>query len=319
MAAYGILRKRPELDLLQKRLMAVCRHLCPAEGGLALGLSGGMDSLLLAELLCRAGIRPLLLHFNHGWRGRESDRDEAWVKAWAGRHGLKLKTGRAGARVKKSEGAAREARWNFFRKSLAAAKIKHLLLAHHGDDLVETFWLQLLRGAGPEGLAGLEELRVIQGITVLRPLLGCRRAELKKLARYWKLDWREDASNQSPDYFRNRVRKRLLPYLTKLSGRDAGELTLRTARILAEENLFFEELLPRVWPEQLPLREWRDLSVALQRRGLRAWLQSRGVDNADFAQIEAVRGLLTREQPARVNLSRGRHCRRRAGVLFVEG
>ncbi|MDD5262981.1 MAG: tRNA lysidine(34) synthetase TilS [Methylacidiphilales bacterium] len=302
----------------EKKLLDAVASVCSKAPDLALGLSGGLDSILLAESLLRLGLAPLCLHVNHGWRGRQSDADERWVRRWCREHGLKLLVKRLGRKVPRSEGEARKARWDFFNRAASRHGFRNLCLAHHADDQVETFFLQLLRGAGPEGLAGLREKRRIGSLTVLRPLLCFSKNELLRLARKWKLKWREDDSNKSPDYFRNRVRRRLLPYLKKLSGRDPAVLILRTVNVLAEENAYWEKMLPDKWPEKLSVREWKTRPPAWQRRAMRAWLASRGVGDADFDQIEAVVRLLNREKPSKVNLSRNRFCRRRRGVLFVE-
>ena len=284
----------------------------------ALGFSGGMDSVVLAEALCRCGFRPLCLHVNHGWRAKASTEDEQWVRCWCRDRGLKLDVKRLGVGVKRTEGEARKGRWAFFRKMTVKHGLTSLYLAHHADDRVETFFLQLLRGAGPEGLAGLREQRQIEGLTVLRPLLAFTKKELKFVAREWKLDWREDATNRSPDYFRNRVRHRLLPYLKKLGGRDPLPLILRTIRVLEGENAYWESELSRTWPVQLPLLQLKGRSAGWQRRALRLWLVSRGVTDADFEQIEQVRLMLERVKPSKINLSKNRCCRRRSGVLQLD-
>ena len=307
-------------SVLTRQVLEETKRLCNQVPGnaLALGFSGGMDSVVLAEALLRIGLKPLCLHINHGWRAKASRADEEWVRVWCRARGLKLEVKRLGAGVKRTEGEARKARWSFFRKMADKHGFGNLCLAHHADDRVETFFLQLLRGAGPDGLAGLREQRQIEGLNVLRPLLSFTKKELKLLAREWKLDWREDASNRSPDYFRNRVRHQLLPYLKKLSGRDPLPLILRTVRVLEGENAYWESELARDWPAELPLLQLRERPVGWQRRALRLWLAGRGVTDADFEQIEQIRLMLERDKPSKTNLSKSRCCRRRSGVLFVE-
>ncbi|MDR1146692.1 MAG: tRNA lysidine(34) synthetase TilS [Verrucomicrobiales bacterium] len=302
---------------LERRALAAVARACPPTVPAAVAVSGGVDSLTLAEALRRLGRAPLCLHVNHGWRGRASDGDEQFVRAWCRARGLALTVKRLPARTPRTEAAARAARLTFFRQALRRRKLRSLLLAHHADDLVETFFLQLLRGAGPAGLAALTVRRELDGVEMVRPLLAFTKRELERLARHWRLTWREDATNGSEDYLRNRVRRRLLPYLRKLSGRDPLPVVRRAAQILADENVHWQRELPSVWPAALTVRLCAGHSVAWQRRALRAWLASRGVTDADFAQIEAVRGLLTDPKPSRVNLSRDRHCQRRAGRLFI--
>jgi tRNA(Ile)-lysidine synthetase-like protein len=304
---------------LERRVLAAVGRLCPAKGRIGLGVSGGLDSMVLAEALRRSGLQPLCLHVNHGWRGKQSDGDAQFVENWCRKQQFPFVCKTLTAKVPRTEAAAREARWQFFFAMLKKRRITVLLLAHHADDLVETFLLQLLRGAGPDGLAGLQESREMDGVKVLRPLLAFSKKELQSLAKHWRLAWREDASNRSDDYFRNRVRRQLLPYLQKLSGRDPLTVIRRTAQIIADENAFWERELPRVWGSRLALKIFAGKAVAWKRRALRSWLVSQGVTNADFEQIEAVRGLLEREKPSRVNLSGDRFCCRRAGYLLIEG
>lgn len=316
--AFGKLSmmRRDEILGLERRVLAAVDQLCPSR--LAVAVSGGVDSLALAEALRRLGRKPLVLHVNHGWRGRQSNRDEQFARDWCAGHGLPFASTTLTVTTPRTEAAARVARWRFFTAELRRRKIKTLMLAHHADDLVETFFLQLLRGAGPDGLASLTMQRHMDGIELLRPLLAFGKGELKKLARHWRLAWREDTTNVSDDYFRNRVRRRLLPYLKKLGGRDPLTVVRRTAQIIADENVFWEQELPKVWGRRLAVGFFAGKAVAWRRRALRAWLAAQGVADADFAQIEAVRGLLEQAHPSRVNLSRDRHCQRRAGFLFVD-
>jgi len=300
-------------------LKALQRTMEDSKGSkIGLALSGGLDSMVLAEGLHRLGLAFVVLHVDHGWREMESAADAAWVKAWCRERkipffGKKLRAGSA-----RTEAAGREARRSFYEHVAERNGLGEIWLAHHADDLVETFLLQLLRGAGPEGLASMPERRKMGKVEWVRPLLTFRKAELKSLARNWKLSWREDASNRSEDYLRNRIRHRLLPTLQKMTGRDPSPVLARCARILSDENVYWEELLPEVWPENLACAGLKKASVALQRRAIRSWLLSRKVKDLSFEDIEAVRGLLLRDKPAKVNLSKGKYCRRRSGVLFIE-
>jgi tRNA(Ile)-lysidine synthase len=281
-------------------------------------LSGGLDSMVMAEGLYRLRIPWVALHVNHGWRGKQSDEDAQWVNAWCLERGIPFSGVKLGVRVPKTEAGAREARLAFFQKMATHQDLEEIWLAHHADDLVETFLLQLLRGAGPEGLASMPERRSMGKLRLVRPLLDFRKSELLALAKIWKLRWREDASNQSGDYLRNRVRKGLLPYLKKMSGRDPAPALARCARIISDENVHWEGLLPSQWPEELPCAGLKKATIALQRRTIRGWLMSRKISDLSFGDIEQVRGMLVADKPARVNLSQGRYCRRRAGVLFID-
>ncbi len=288
----------------------------PSDLSWGVGLSGGVDSIVLAEAMRRSDLPVVALHLDHAWR-EDSRADAAWVKQWCRDRKLSCRTRRLRRRPS-SEADARTARMDFFRSRTESEPLAGVWLAQHADDLVETFLLQLMRGAGPEGLASLHPDREIDGLRLLRPLLSFEKRDLQKLARHWKLEWREDASNQSDHHRRNRVRHRLLPTLKKWMDRDPSPLIQRTATILAAENEFWETFLPATYPEKVPVPDLQSQPVAYQRRYLRGWLKSQGVDNASFEHIESIRKLLQGGRPAKANLSGNRYVRRSQSRLYVE-
>ncbi|MEY5063232.1 MAG: hypothetical protein RLZZ112_1196, partial [Verrucomicrobiota bacterium] len=101
---------------------------------LAVGLSGGADSVVLAEALHRLGAKPVILHFNHRWRGKRAEADARWVQGWGKKREFKVVLGRAARPGRTGEGEAREVRWKFFEKAMRAGKIQQLWLAHQSDD-----------------------------------------------------------------------------------------------------------------------------------------------------------------------------------------
>lgn len=306
-----------EAARLLQAVRTVWSRACGGER-VAVGLSGGMDSIVLSEALCRCGIPFVALHFNHRWRGRQSGGDARWVERWCGKRKVPFQGGRAEKAGMTSEGEAREERWSFLRGSLGKRKIAHLWLAQHGDDLVETFLLQLLRGAGPEGLAGLQDVRERDGIQVVRPLLEFDKIGLREVAKSWKLEWREDPSNADLAMFRNRVRRKLLPYLERMARRPVRDQLWRTARLMADENRFWESEMPAEWPDEAPV-SIRLKPLAWQRRYLRGWLKHHRVADLNFELLEKVRNLLSDMTRHKINLPGNRHCRRRSGKLWIEG
>jgi tRNA(Ile)-lysidine synthase TilS/MesJ len=204
-------------------------------------------------------------------------------------------------------------------------RCRTLLLAHHADDLVETFLLNLLRGSGSSGLAGIRESSEHKigdvRLQVNRPFLRIWRSEIDRYVKEHRLAFREDASNSQLGPMRNRIRLKVVPYLQKTVGRDVRYNIWRTAMIVAEEEHFFTELLPNTddKPDELSLRPLREMAVALQRRTLHKWLRAADVADVGFDLIERVRGLLdVAAGAARTNLPRNRYVRRRAGKLYLE-
>jgi tRNA(Ile)-lysidine synthetase-like protein len=285
---------------------------------LLVGVSGGVDSVALLHALVRIGRKPVVLHFDHGWRAASSS-DAAFVKERARKLGLKCIAGK----MRKSsrghrEAYARAARYAFFAKAARRLRIPHLVLGHHADDQVETFLMQLLRGSGAAG-RGMDLVSERGGLVLHRPWLGVWKKEIVAYARRHKLTWREDATNTDTRHRRNLIRRRVLPYLRKQFGRQVVENLFRAAEIARAESEWLDTLCaPTAREAELSVKALRATSLAQRRRTLLRWLQGRGVKDVSFADVEAVRGLLEKNVPAKVNLSAGRFARRRAGKIFVE-
>ena len=340
-----------------------------------IAVSGGRDSVALLHALVDLGYQKLIVcHLNHQLRGKSSDADARFVEKLAVKYGLDLVVGstkvRALAAQKKLsiETAARTARYEFFAQTAKRKRCRTLFLAHHVDDLVETFLINLFRGAGTAGLSAMREvstrridhfaepacsgqlLRAQQragrtkndrrgwtiqpvqrtgcptgasriDLTIVRPLLGVWRNEIDKYVRAHRLKFREDASNKNLTPLRNRIRHRVIPYLEKSLGRNIRQNIWRTATIAAEEESFFETLLPEKLSDltALAVGPLRKMSTAVQRRMLHKWLRSAKVADVGFDLVERVRSLLDlTNRVAKTNLPQDRHVRRRAGKIFIE-
>jgi tRNA(Ile)-lysidine synthase len=222
--------------------------------------------------------------------------------------------------------AARAARYSLFARVAKREKCKTVLLGHHADDLVETFLINLFRGAGTTGLSAMRDVttRKIDDVdlTIVRPLLGVWRAEIDKYIRKQRLKFREDSSNRDTAPLRNRLRLRVIPYLEKNLGRKVRLNIWRTAMIVAEEENFFEGLLPEKLSTltALAVQPLRAMSTAVQRRVLHKWLRAAAVPDIGFDLIERVRSLLdSNGRVTKTNLPQDRHVRRRAKKLMIEG
>ena len=294
----------------------------PCEAALALlpqrvlvGVSGGVDSVALLEALVRTGRKPIVLHVNHGWRA-ESAAEAEGVRSLAKNHDLPF----AGSKLhpsKKTEASARAGRYAFFARAAKKFGVHDLILAHHADDQVETFLLQLLRGAGSAG-SGMQPQRAVGELTLHRPWLAIWKKEIIAYARARKLTWSEDQTNTDTRHRRNLIRHKLIPYLVKLTGIDTPHHLWRAAEIARAEGEWMNVLCAGLAEQPtLSVPDLRTASVAQQRRVVRQWLQKHGVGDIAFANVEAVRALLANPIPAKINLSRGRFARRRAGVIFL--
>ncbi|PYJ03700.1 MAG: tRNA lysidine(34) synthetase TilS, partial [Verrucomicrobia bacterium] len=251
----------------------------PPDARYLIGVSGGRDSVALLHWLIDLGYKKLIVcHLNHQLRGRSSDADARFVQKLVGRYNEKL-VGQAlrlpGAgrgkrsarpamqmpRIDFEEGAAnvralakkkkmsiettaRDARYSFFAKAAKRYGCRTIFLAHHADDLVETFLFNLIRGAGLTGLAAMRDVstRRIDNVdlAIVRPLLSVWRTEIDDYVREHRLKFREDASNKNLAPMRNRIRNCIIPYLEKILGRNIRQSIWRTAIIAAEEESWID-------------------------------------------------------------------------------
>lgn len=205
------------------------------------GLSGGVDSVVLLHLLC--GLREqgrlsavMAAHLHHGLRGAEADADAAFCEALCGAWDVPFVCGRAEVRTVAAEKglsletAAREERYAFLKRAAAQLGADCIAVAHHMDDQAETLLLHLLRGSGLDGLAGM---RPRTG-NIVRPLLAARRQDIEAYAQAHGLAFCTDATNASDAMTRNRVRHELLPLLCSFNPR-AVEHLCATASLLAQD------------------------------------------------------------------------------------
>ena len=163
-------------------------------------VSGGVDSMVLLDMMVREGSHELVVaHFDHGIRS-DSHLDAEFVKEVAARHGLRFESRREMLGEAASEALARERRYAFLRSVAGKHKAK-IVTAHHLDDLVETVAINMTRGTGWRGLAALDS-------DIVRPLIDMEKAELVAYANKRGIEWREDSTNMSDVYLRNRLRKR---------------------------------------------------------------------------------------------------------------
>src|SRR5436190_2267897 len=227
----------------------------PPDEKYLVGVSGGRDSVVLLHQLVDRGYRRLrVCHLDHRLRGKQSRTDARFVAKLAQEHSLDLELGSVNlralaAKTKMSiETAGREARYRFFADVARRRRCRTIFLGHHADDLVETFLINLFRGTGTTGLAGMREIvsRHIGRVElkIVRPLLGVWREEIDEYVRAHRIKFREDATNKSLIPLRNRVRRKIIPFLEKQFGRPIRKSVWRAASITAEEEVFFEELLP---------------------------------------------------------------------------
>lgn len=224
------------------------RMLAPGER-VGVAVSGGADSVALLRLTEslreRLGIVPFVAHFNHQLRGPESDADADFVANLARARGLEciIESGEVAAAAARNrwnlEDAARRLRYAFFERLVASGQATHIVVAHTADDQAETVLAHILRGTGPTGLAGIYPAVG----SIVRPLLGERREDLRQYLRRLGQDWREDSTNRDLTRQRARIRERLLPLLERDFSPRAIQHLGGLAGLARNEELFWNALV----------------------------------------------------------------------------
>lgn len=217
--------------MLQKRfddaLLSICEPFSPEKRKFLLGVSGGTDSMCMAELFfhSRYELDFAIAHVNFHLRPLECDKDEALVTQWAENHGKKLFIAHFDTNHYASEHhvsiemAARELRYSWFEKIMDDNNIDDLSIAHNLDDRTETFFLNVLRGTGMKGLVGIREERSLpqRGKKIIRPLLSFTRKQISDHIAMNKISYHDDMSNFETKFYRNKLRNIIFPEFKKIN------------------------------------------------------------------------------------------------------
>jgi len=242
--------------------------------GIVVAFSGGADSTALlalsVEALRPSGARLIAAHLDHGLRGAESRQDRETAAALAGRLGVPFLYEEVEGRSLFNrpgglslEAAARRVRYRFLKRVREEQGADYILTGHTADDNAEAVLMNLLRGSGPAGLAGIPPVR--EGF-ILRPLLSFWREELEGYLAKQGLSYVQDGTNLDPAFTRNRVRHELIPYLVERYNPRVKEALARTARLMRDEEEAWAEALKQAEPKV----SWQDLGgrVRLPARAL---------------------------------------------------
>ena len=254
-------------------------------------VSGGADSmaLLFALYLLREELEIELsaAHFNHGLRGQESDRDEAFVRDFCQGFGIPFVCGRVAVTAGKKglEAAAREARYAFLEQLPG-----RIATAHTADDNAETVLMHLVRGTGLKGLGGITPVRG----KVIRPMLEVTRQEVEAFLESYCIDYITDSSNDTDDFLRNRLRHHVMPLLRQENPRLAENLSAM-AQNLRQDEAALESLATA---QALTVSTLRQMPPALQNRALAHFLIEKGVKEPERSHIALARHLIDSDNPS---------------------
>lgn len=299
-------------------------------GTVAAALSGGADSvsLLRALLLLKdeLGITVRACHLNHCLRGEESDGDERFCAELCRKLSVPLDTARIDVNAFREkheslEEAARRLRYGFFSEVLGNADTPAVLAtAHTASDNVETVLFNLTRGTGAGGLCGIPPVRRSEGLTVIRPLIGCTRIDVEGFLKALGQDHINDSSNLSVDYSRNRIRLNVVPELERINPALAEGIT-RMTRNLRGDNAFLEELSEKALNDTQSGRGWEAARLAalpdpIKARAVRMILIRGGIEPSAL-RIQTASALLEKRS-ARYNPCKDRFFTIRKGICFTE-
>lgn len=306
-------RRSPPVDLCAHVAQKLDLHARDASS-LMLALSGGRDSVVLLHVLqalCAArGVRLVAAHVHHGLSAH-ADQWATFCEALCRRHAIGFELARVSVGRERStsvEAAARHARYRALATIARDAGIPLVALAHHADDQAETVLLQLARGAGPQGLAAMPELRHAEGVAWLRPMLDISRAAIDGYAAAHAIMFVDDDSNASPRFRRNALRQALVPAMREIApgyphtlvraAALAGESTMLAGDLAALDarDAFDGATLARARLRELPPYRARNLlRWFLRRQGCRppsaarmAQMLAQLVDAAPDARVELV-------------------------------
>ena len=231
--------------MFQKFAAYINRYNLIAEGDrLVLALSGGIDSMVLADLLLKSKEQFVAAHCNFHLRGEEFDGDEKFVREYAEKNGIQCFVKHFDTEQYATEQgisiemAARDLRYAWFEELRQQLSYDKIAVAHHADDQAETFFINLLRGAGLRGLKGMQP----QNGVIIRPLLWASREQIHQYAVENQILWREDHTNAETIYLRNKIRNQLLPVFDELHP-EARQGLYKSLEHLASENDLYRELL----------------------------------------------------------------------------
>ncbi len=236
-------------------LLAFKKHLeekfpSALEGKILVAISGGVDSTVLAHLCKAANLDFSLAHCNFQLRGAESDADEAFVLEL----GDALETevfvesfeteSYANEKKVSVQMAARELRYNWFEELRQTLQFHYIFTAHHANDNLETVLINFVRGTGLQGLTGIPE----KNEAVLRPLLPFSRETIENFAQISQIKWREDSSNDSTKYLRNKIRKEVVPKLLELNPQLLESFS-NTREHLLQSSILVEDYISALFPK----------------------------------------------------------------------
>ena len=215
-----------------------------------LAVSGGADSAVLSHLFRVSGFEFQIAHVNYHFRGEDSNLDQKVVEDFCKKNNIKFHlkdvSEKEKSQMKSLQNWAREIRYNFFFNLLEKENLDFIVTAHHLNDELETFIINLSRGSGIKGLSGIPK----NENRILRPFLTFSKSEIYAFAEENNIDFREDKSNQKDDYLRNKIRNQIVPKMVEVFPNFLEQFS-ESLGYLDTVNQFFQEEIQKTFEEIL--------------------------------------------------------------------
>lgn len=245
--------------------------------------SGGPDSVCLldvfAKLASKYDLKLIIAHVNYGLRGKDSDKDEEFVRNLAEKYDLKIKVLKP-KNVKATENSLRDIRYKFFEEVRRENNFDSVAVAHTLDDQAETYLMRIIRGSG---LAGMAAMRHKTG-KVIRPLLGITKKEILEYLNKTDRTYRTDRTNKEISFLRNKIRNRLIPYLEKKYNPNIKKTLFASSLSIADDYDLISEITDKVYSanKKLSVSKLLKLHPALRKRVLIKTIEEKKLDLKDI-------------------------------------
>ncbi|MFA6047449.1 MAG: tRNA lysidine(34) synthetase TilS [Parcubacteria group bacterium] len=311
-------------SLVKKVQNTIFQHKIFERGSkIILAVSGGPDSTCILDIFSKLqkkyDLELIIAHVNYGLRGKDSDKDEKFVRDLAKKYGLKIKILKPGFRKTPSEKELRDIRYDFFEKVRSENNFDLIAVAHNQDDQVETYLMRIIRGAGLQGLSAMQ----YKNEKVIRPLLNIPRAEIEKYLKENKLKYRIDKTNLESKYLRNKIRNKLIPYLEKNFNPQIKKTIFSSIETIAEDLEYISQVSDRAYAKnkELSVKKILDLPPAIQKRVILRAISDKksGLKDIESAHIkELIKIIASNKNKRQVVLFKGLKVTRQGDKLKIE-
>jgi len=241
----------------------------PTDEYIIVAVSGGVDSMVLLSIALNHSNNVVCAHVHHNLR-KESDEEQKLVEDYCKKNDVIVETIKLEYEDKFTEEIARNKRYTFFEEVLNKYGSKTLLTGHHGDDLIETILMRIVRGSTLKGYAGIEQISTRETYKILRPLLHMNKEEIYRYAEENNIPFMEDKTNEEDTYTRNRFRNTVLPFL-KEECKDVNAKFLKYSRELLDYHYYVDSVIPAKINK---MEEFRELDEFMQKQKLKAFIHS---------------------------------------------